>query len=48
MMRAASWPLARYQPLSPAQEHISGVIMDEIRGLPPEPLGLPIPQDARL
>lgn len=48
VMRAASWPIERYQPLTPAQERIAGVIMDEIRTLPPEPLGLPMPQDARL
>lgn len=48
VMRAATWPLDRHQPLSPAQERIAGVIMDEIRSLPPEPLGLPMPRDARL
>lgn len=48
VMRAASWPLERHRALTPAQERIAGVIMDEIRDLPPEPLGLPMPQDARL
>lgn len=48
VLRAASWPLDRHQPLSAAQERIAGVIMDEIRTLPPEPLGLPMPLDARL
>lgn len=48
VMRAASWPLDRNQPLSAAQERIAGVIMDEIRTLQPEALGLPMPQDARL
>ncbi len=48
VLRAASWPLERHRALTPAQERIAGVIMDEIRDLPPEPLGLPMPQDARL
>lgn len=47
-MRTATWPLERHPPLSPAQERIAGVIMDDIRGLQSEPLGLPMPQDARL
>lgn len=47
IMRAASWPLERATP-EPARERIASVILDEIRTLPPEPLGLPMPRDPRL
>ena len=48
VLRAGSWPLERATPLGPAQERLAQVIMDEIATLPPEPLGLPMPRDARL
>lgn len=43
--RAATWHDA---PLDDAQQRIAGVIVDEIRALPREPFGLPLPRDARL
>ena len=43
--RAASW---EGDTLSEAQSRLAGVILDEIRSLPEEFLGLPMPQDARL
>lgn len=43
--RAASWHDAI---LNDAQLRVAGVIVDEIRSLPRERLGLPMPQDARL
>lgn len=46
--RAASWPLSRHTALAPAQARITEVILDEIRALPPEPLSVPMPRDARL
>ncbi|KAA0889371.1 helix-turn-helix transcriptional regulator [Pusillimonas sp. ANT_WB101] len=45
VMRAASWP---GQTFSAAQTRLVAVILDEIRTLPQVPLGLPMPQDARL
>ncbi|MDD1483884.1 AraC family transcriptional regulator [Burkholderia thailandensis] len=51
--RAASWndvpPDARHgAPRDAARERIAGVIVDEIRGAAREPLGVPLPRDARL
>ncbi|WP_158934397.1 helix-turn-helix domain-containing protein [Burkholderia sp. S171] len=43
--RAASWPDAM---LDEAQMRLSGVILDEIRSLPREAFGLPMPRDARV
>jgi AraC-like DNA-binding protein len=43
--RAATWGTA---PLDAAQQRIAQVVMDEIRTLPHEPFGLPMPQEARL
>lgn len=43
--RAATWPLA---PLDPSAARLAQVIFDEIRALPPESLGLPMPKDQRL
>lgn len=48
VLRAAGWPLERHAPLAPEQERVAQIIVDEIRMLPPEPLGLPMPKDARL
>lgn len=45
VLRAADWPLG---PLDASQSRVAGVILDEIRSLPVEPLGLPLPRDARL
>ncbi|MCX4163128.1 MULTISPECIES: helix-turn-helix domain-containing protein [Paraburkholderia] len=43
--RAATW---NDDPLDDAQTRIAGVIIDEIRSLPREQFGLPMPRDARL
>lgn len=43
--RAIQWPLA---PLDAVQSRLAAVILDEIRQLPPEALGLPMPKDSRL
>jgi len=45
--RAASWKDKTLN-LNAAQLRLAGVILDEIRMLPHEALGLPMPQDARL
>lgn len=45
VLRAAQWPAG---PLSPANQRLASVIVDEIGNLPPEPFGLPLPRDARL
>lgn len=45
ILRAASWPDT---PLDAQQLRVAGVILDEIRSLPVEPFGLPIPRDPRL
>lgn len=60
VLRAAGWgwqqgvPMRSSQPVAPdpsaaqARAHVMAVILDEIRTLPVEPLGLPLPGDARL
>ncbi|MDH7795106.1 MULTISPECIES: helix-turn-helix transcriptional regulator [unclassified Beijerinckia] len=45
VLRAASWPVA---PLDAASARLATVILDEIRTLPTEALGLPMPKDNRL
>lgn len=45
VLRAASWPMG---PLDAANANVAAVILDEIRSLPVEPFGLPLPHDARL
>lgn len=45
VLRAATWPPGG---LDAQGERIAAVILDEIRTLPVDPLGLPLPQDARL
>jgi len=45
VLRAADWPKG---PLDAPRERIAAVILDEIRSLPVEALGLPLPKDARL
>lgn len=47
VLRAASWPV-QPQPLDGARARVAAVILDEIRQLPVEPLGLPLPRDPRL
>ena len=48
VLRAAHWPASASEPLGGAQAHVANVILDEIRTLPVEPLGLPLPKDPRL
>lgn len=48
VLRAASWPLEAPRPLEGARAHVAAVILDEIRHLPVEPFGLPLPRDPRL
>ncbi|UTY57373.1 helix-turn-helix domain-containing protein [Massilia sp. erpn] len=45
VLRAGTWP---YEELDGAREHVAAVILDEIRHLPAETFGLPLPKDARL
>lgn len=45
VLRASTWPL---EPLTGASVHVAEVILDEIRNLPVETLGLPLPTDPRL
>ncbi len=45
ILRASTWPL---EPLESAQAHVAAVILDEIRNLPIETFGLPLPREARL
>lgn len=45
VLRAAAWPMG---PLDMANAHVAAVILDEIRSLPVEPFGLPLPKDVRL
>lgn len=45
VLRASIWPL---EPLDGVREHVAAVILDEIRHLPVETFGLPLPKDARL
>lgn len=45
VLRASTWPL---EPLESPQEHVAAVILDEIRNLPVETFGLPLPKEARL
>ncbi|AWG34284.1 MULTISPECIES: AraC family transcriptional regulator [Alcaligenes] len=48
VLRACSWELIPAAPLPQEQAHIASVILDEIRTLPVEPFGLPLPRDPRL
>lgn len=45
VLRAAAWPA---EALDTANARIAAVILDEIRSLPVEPFGLPLPRDPRL
>lgn len=44
VLRASTWPPG---PMDAARTRIAELILDEIRTLPVEPLGLPLPRDAR-
>ncbi len=46
VLRAAQWGCGDH--LDAAQQHIAEVVVDEIRSMPVEALGLPLPQDPRL
>lgn len=46
--RACTWSATSADgPLDAAQEHIARVVLDEVRSLPEESLGLPMPRDPR-
>nr|WP_163500890.1 AraC family transcriptional regulator [Halomonas socia] len=45
VLRASTWPV---EPLDTVREHVAAVILDEIRTLPVETFGLPLPKDPRL
>lgn len=45
VLRASTWPL---EPLDGVREHVAAVILDEIRNLPVETFGLPLPKEPRL
>lgn len=45
VLRASQWPIGA---LDEPMKHVTEVILDEIRTLPVEPLGLPFPQEPRL
>ena len=47
VLRAASWPM-QLSPLDGVHAHVAAVILDEIRNLPVERFGLPLPHDPRL
>ncbi|MGC4077013.1 MAG: helix-turn-helix transcriptional regulator [Rubrivivax sp.] len=44
VLRASTWPPG---PMDAARTRLAELILDEIRTLPVEPLGLPLPRDAR-
>lgn len=45
VLRASTWPEGEW---SARHQNVADVILDEIRSLPVDPLGLPLPRDARL
>lgn len=45
VLRAAQWEVA---PLDRTRAHVAQVLLDEIAAAPVDPLGLPLPRDARL
>jgi AraC-like DNA-binding protein len=47
VLRACGWGAA-VTPLTESRAHVAAVILEEIRSLPIEPFGLPLPRDARL
>ena len=48
VLRACTWTLEPLKPLDEARAHVAAVILEEIRSLPVEPFGLPLPGDPRL
>ncbi|MET4575028.1 AraC family transcriptional regulator [Ottowia thiooxydans] len=48
VLRACAWESVSALPLTESQAHVAAVILDEIRSLPVEPFGLPLPRDPRL
>lgn len=48
VLRACSWAPHSLAPLEAARAHVAAVILEEIRSLPVEPFGLPLPRDPRL
>lgn len=48
VLRACTWTPDPLAPLAAARLHVAAVILEEIRSLPVEPFGLPLPRDARL
>lgn len=48
VLRASTWPLAPLEPLAGGHAHVAAVILDEIRNLPVETFGLPLPKEPRL
>lgn len=49
VLRACTWPLdPPLAALPPAHAHLAEVLLEEIRQLPVEPMGLPLPRDPRL
>lgn len=45
VLRACTWP---FEELDPSREHLAAVILDEIKNLPIETFGLPLPKERRL
>ncbi len=48
VLRACSWAPDSLEPLGTARSHVAALILEEIRSLPVEPFGLPLPRDPRL
>jgi len=48
VLRACTWAAEPLKPLDEARAHVAAVILEEIRSLPVEPFGLPLPRDVRL
>lgn len=48
VLRACAWKPVTAAPLTGSRAHVAAVILDEIRSLPVEPFGLPLPRDQRL
>ncbi len=48
VLRACAWEPVAHAPLTEFRAHVAAVILDEIRSLPVEPFGLPLPRDPRL
>lgn len=48
ILRASTWPLDFATPLEGANSRVAEVILDELRSLPTETFGLPLPKEPRL